>query len=241
METNNIYEDIKARTNGDIYIGVVGPVRVGKSSFITRFMEEFVIPNIENKNAKTIAIDELPQSADGIQIMTTQPKFVPAESVGISLNNKIHMNVKLVDCVGYFVDGATGETQDGKPRMVKTPWNKDAIPLVEAAEIGTQKVINDHSTIAVMVTTDASFGEIKRESFVPVEERLVKELKETKKPFVIVLNSKEPKSQKATELKESLEEKIWCWRGTFKRSRNEGRRCLHFVRKNVKRISTGSG
>ncbi len=207
METRTIYEDIKTRTNGDIYIGVVGPVRVGKSTFITRFMEEFVIPNIENKNTKTVAIDELPQSADGVQIMTTQPKFVPAESVNIKLNNGINMNVKLIDCVGYFVEGATGENQDGKPRMVKTPWSKEALPLVKAAELGTQKVINDHSSIAVMLTTDSSFGEIKRESFEPVEERMIGELKELKKPFVIAINSKEPNGQKAQELKKALENK----------------------------------
>ena len=206
METN-IYEDISARTNGDIYIGVVGPVRVGKSSFITRFMEEFVIPNISSKNAKNVAIDELPQSADGTVIMTTQPKFVPAESVNLTLKNGINLNAKLIDCVGYFVDGATGQEQDGKPRMVKTPWQKELMPLVEAAELGTQKVIRDHSTIAVLMTTDASFGEIKRENFVPMEERLVSELKETKKPFVIVLNSKEPQSKKTQDLQKSLEEK----------------------------------
>ncbi len=207
METKNIYEDITARTNGDIYIGVVGPVRVGKSSFIAKFMEEFVIPNISNKNAKNVAIDELPQSADGATIMTTQPKFVPAESVAICLNKKINMNIKLIDCVGYFVDGAMGKEQDGKPRMVKTPWSTESMPLVEAAELGTQKVIRDHSTIAILLTTDASFGEIKREKFVPVEERLVSELKEIKKPFVIVLNSKDPQSKSAKDMQKSLEEK----------------------------------
>ena len=206
METKNIYEDIAARTNGDIYIGVVGPVRVGKSSFITRFMEEFVIPNIKNKNAKAVAIDELPQSADGVQIMTTQPKFVPAESVKVSINN-LDMNLKLIDCVGYFVDGAMGKEQDGKVRMVKTPWSDSAMPLEKAAEIGTQKVIQEHSTVAVLLTTDGSFGEIKRENFEPVEKRLVGELKDLKKPFVVALNSKNPNSKEAKELKLKLEEK----------------------------------
>ncbi len=206
METKNIYEDIAARTNGDIYIGVVGPVRVGKSSFITRFMEEFVIPNIKNKNAKAVAIDELPQSADGVQIMTTQPKFVPAESVKVSINN-LDMNLKLIDCVGYFVDGAMGKEQDGKVRMVKTPWSEETMPLEKAAEIGTQKVIQEHSTVAVLLTTDGSFGDIKRENFEPVEKRLVEELKSLKKPFVVALNSQNPKSKDAQELKAKLEEK----------------------------------
>lgn len=207
METKNIYQDISARTNGDIYVGVVGPVRVGKSSFITRFMEEFVIPKIDNKNKQNVAIDELPQSADGATIMTTQPKFVPAESVRIDLKNGINMNIKLIDCVGYFVDGAEGDLQDGKARMVKTPWNKQPMPLKEAAEFGTKKVVKDHSTIAVLMTTDGSFGEIKRKSFESAEQKLVDELKEYKKPFVIVLNSKEPNAETTQKLKTKLEEK----------------------------------
>lgn len=202
----NIYEDIATRTNGDIYVGVVGPVRVGKSTFITRFMEEFVVPKIINKNAKACAIDELPQSADGVTIMTTQPKFVPAESVSVEMNN-VQMNVKMIDCVGYFVKGAEGHEQDGKVRMVKTPWSKEMMPFEEAAEYGTQKVISQHSTIAVLMTTDGSFSDIPRENFVPVETRLVKELKEYKKPFVIVLNSKNPTSEETKILAKSLEEK----------------------------------
>ena len=203
----NIYQDIATRTNGDIYVGVVGPVRVGKSTFITRFMEEFVVPKISSKNAKACAIDELPQSADGTTIMTTQPKFVPAESVLIELDNNVQMNVKMVDSVGYFVSGATGHQQDGKPRMVKTPWSKEPMLFEDAAEFGTKKVITDHATIAVLMTTDGSFGEIPRESFVPVENRLVKELKEYKKPFVIVVNSKNPKDEKTQKLIKTLSEK----------------------------------
>ncbi|MBR1925435.1 MAG: stage IV sporulation protein A [Clostridia bacterium] len=207
MENKNIYEDIMTRTNGDIYVGVVGPVRVGKSSFITRFMEEFVIPKIANKNTKACAIDELPQSADGATIMTTQPKFVPAESVKIDLKNSISMNVKMIDCVGYFVKGANGDKQEGKPRMVKTPWSKDLMPLESAAEYGTQKVIKEHSTVAILMTTDGSFGEIPRENFVEAENRLVSELKEYQKPFVIVLNSKNPQDEKTKKLEKELEQK----------------------------------
>lgn len=203
----NIYQDIKARTGGDIYVGVVGPVRVGKSSFITRFMEQFVIPNISNKNAKACAVDELPQSADGKQIMTTQPKFVPAESVGVSISG-VQMNIRLVDSVGYFVEGAEGSLQeDGKPRMVKTPWSAEKMPLERAAEIGTQKVVGEHSTVAVLMTCDASFGDLKRNCFEPVENRLVEELKTLKKPFVMVLNSKNPNSAEAQTLAKQLEEK----------------------------------
>ena len=207
MENNDIYSDIKARTNGDIYVGVVGPVRVGKSTFITKFMEEFVIPKIANKNTKNVAIDELPQSADGVSIMTTQPKFIPAESVEIELKNGINMNVKMIDCVGYFVKGAMGQSDDGKPRMVKTPWKKELMKLEDAAEFGTQKVIKEHSTVAVLMTTDGSFGEIPRENFVLVEDRLINELKKYKKPFVVVLNSKQPKSEKTQNLQNELQQK----------------------------------
>ncbi len=203
----NVYEDIATRTSGDIYVGVVGPVRVGKSTFISRFMEEFVIPKISNKNAKVCAIDELPQSADGTTIMTTQPKFVPAESVPVELEGNVSMNVKMVDCVGYFVPGATGHEEDKKPRMVKTPWSKEPMPFEEAAEFGTRKVITEHSTIAILMTTDGSFGEIPRENFVPVENRIVKELKECKKPFVVVVNSKDPKAEGTVELTKSLSKK----------------------------------
>lgn len=203
----NIYQDITARTGSDIYVGVVGPVRVGKSSFITRFMEEFVIPKMAEGNAKMCTIDELPQSADGKTIMTTQPKFVPSDSVLVETSG-VKMNMRLVDCVGYFADGAEGDLQeDGKQRMVKTPWSAEKMPLKQSAEIGTRKVVEEHSTIAILMTSDASFGDLPRKSFVAPETRLVKELKDLKKPFVIALNSKEPNSQKTLELAKSLEEK----------------------------------
>ena len=207
MESKNIYKDIATRTSGDIYVGVVGPVRVGKSTFITRFMEEFVIPKIANSNSKACAIDELPQSADGTTIMTTQPKFVPAESVEVQIAGNIKMNVKMIDCVGYLIDGANGHMQDGKPRMVRTPWSKEAMPFEDAAEYGTQKVVKDHSTIAILMTTDGSFGDIPRENFVPVENRLVRELREYQKPFVMVVNSKNPNAESTKELVKSLEKK----------------------------------
>lgn len=207
MESKNIYEDIANRTNGSIYVGVVGPVRVGKSTFITRFMEEFVIPKIANKNAKACAIDELPQSADGVSIMTTQPKFVPAESVSVQLANNVQMDIRMVDCVGYFVPGAQGHKQDNKPRMVKTPWKKELMPFEEAAEYGTKKVITDHSTIALLMTSDGSFGDIPRDNFIQIENRLVKELKEYKKPFVMVVNSKNPKAENTKELVKTLQQK----------------------------------
>ncbi len=203
----NIYQSISARTGGDIYVGVVGPVRVGKSSFITRFMEEFVIPKMASGNAKTCTIDELPQSADGKTIMTTQPKFVPAESVLVETGG-VKLNMKLVDCVGYFAEGADGDTQEnGNPRMVKTPWADEKMTLKQAAELGTQKVVENHSTVAILMTSDSSFGEIPRKSFVEPETRLVKELKALEKPFVIVLNSKEPHSEKTQKLAKGLEEK----------------------------------
>ena len=207
MKSSNIYQDIATRTNGDIYIGVVGPVRVGKSTFITKFMEEFVLPNISNLNAKACTIDELPQSADGVNIMTTQPKFVPAESVRISVADNIQLNVKLIDCVGYFVKGAQGHEQDNKPRMVKTPWQKELMPLEKSAEMGTHKVVSEHSTIAILMTTDGTFGEIPRDNFIPVENRLVQELREYNKPFVMVVNSQNPKSEETQKLVKSLKEK----------------------------------
>ncbi len=207
MEKYDIYKDISARTGGDIYIGVVGPVRTGKSTFITKFMEKLVIPNISNKLQKQIATDEMPQSADGKTIMTTQPKFVPANGVKVQFKNKASANVKLVDCVGYLVDGAVGHEEDSKPRLVKTPWDEKDIPFEKAAEIGTKKVIDEYSTIGVVVTTDGSFGEISRASYVPAEERVISELKTLKKPFVIVLNSKNPQDAFAVKLARELEDK----------------------------------
>jgi len=207
MADNSIYKDIAKRTGGDIYIGVVGPVRTGKSTFIQKFLESIVIPNIENEFDKARTIDEAPQSASGRTIMTTEPKFVPDESVKIKIGDETSLNVKMIDCVGYVVDGALGSEEDGELRMVTTPWSEEPMPFSRAAEIGTQKVINEHSTIAILVTTDGSFGDIPRESYVDAEERVAVELRELKKPFAIVLNSEKPDSDEARGLAESLEKK----------------------------------
>ncbi len=208
MNSYDIYHDIATRTKGDLYVGVVGPVRVGKSTFITKFMEQFVLPNITEQNMHACALDELPQSADGSTIMTTQPKFVPAQSVRVDLGNNVLANVRMIDCVGYLVAGAQGHIgPDGKTRMVKTPWSAEEMPFERAAEIGTQRVVTEHCSVAILLTTDGSFGEIPRENFVPAEERLVRELRETGKPFVIVVNSAHPKSQETKDLVLSLREK----------------------------------
>ena len=206
MEKYEIYDDIKTRTNGDIYIGVVGPVRVGKSTFITQFMQKLVVPNITEKNAKERTIDELPQSADGKTIMTTQPRFVPNEAVKIRIANA-DMKVRMIDCVGYLVSGVMGHIENDKPRLVKTPWSEEELPFEEAAELGTKKVIDEHSTIGIVVTTDGTVTELARGNYVEAEERVVAEMKESKKPFVIVLNTKNPSSNEAKKLSASLEEK----------------------------------
>ncbi len=205
MEKYDIYKDISDRTGGDIYIGVVGPVRTGKSTFITKFMEKMVIPNISNKLQKQIATDEMPQSADGKTIMTTQPKFIPANGVKVQFKNKSTANVKLVDCVGYLVDGAVGHEEDGKPRLVKTPWSDKEIPFEKAAEIGTKKVIEEYSTIGVVITTDGSISDIVRENYIEAENRVIEELKCLKKPFVIIVNSKNPNSKEALEIADDLQ------------------------------------
>lgn len=207
MKDNMLYQDIAQRTDGDIYVGVVGPVRTGKSTFIKRFMDLLVIPNIDNEYKRERAQDELPQSAGGRTIMTTEPKFVPNEAVGITVGDNIKLNVRLVDCVGYLVNNAIGYLEDDMPRMVKTPWNTEEIPFEEAAEIGTRKVIKEHSTIGVLVTTDGSVTDIPREDYIGAEERVVKELKELDKPFIIVLNSSEPESDYTRSLAEKLQEK----------------------------------
>lgn len=204
MEKYSVYEDIAKRTGGDIYVGVVGPVRTGKSTFIKRFMETLVIPNApEDKRA--VMTDELPQSGSGKTVMTTEPKFVPAEAVNVPVSKGATARVRLVDCVGYGVAGASGFEEDGKPRLVKTPWQEAPMPFEEAGELGTKKVITEHSTIGVLVTTDGSVTEITRGDYAPVEERVVAELKALNKPFVVVLNCKSPTSQKT--LKNALEEK----------------------------------
>lgn len=207
MEKYQIYDDIKSRTNGDIYVGVVGPVRVGKSTFISEFMKKLVLPNIENKNVRERAMDELPQSADGKTVMTTQPKFVPNEAVKISVAENINLKVRMIDCVGYLVSGVMGTTENDKPRLVKTPWSDEEMPFEKAAEIGTKKVITDHSTIGIVLTTDGSVTDIDRASYVEAEEKVVAEMKECKKPFVMVLNCKNPNSAESKKLAQSLSEK----------------------------------
>ncbi len=207
MKRDSIYKDISSRTNGDIYIGVVGPVRTGKSTFIKNFMEMFVIPNIENEYRQDRAKDELPQSASGKTIMTTEPKFVPNESVDITLANNVHMKTRLVDCVGYLVDSAVGHMEDDMPRMVKTPWYDDAIPFAKAAEIGTKKVITDHSTIGLVVTTDGTITDIDRRDYVEAENKVIHELKEINKPFVVLLNSVHPENQETRDLALELSKK----------------------------------
>ena len=200
MEEYQVYQDIKARTNGEIYIGVVGPVRTGKSTFIKRFMNQMVIPNISGENDRQLAQDELPQSASGKTIMTTEPKFIPKEAVSINVADNLDMKVKMIDCVGYVVKDAEGQFEDGKERMVRTPWFDYDIPFSKAAEIGTNKVINNHSTVGIVVTTDGSFGELPRESYLEAEQKTVDELKAIGKPFVILLNTDKPSSSQTAAL-----------------------------------------
>lgn len=204
MNSSDIYKGISTRTGGDIYIGIVGPVRTGKSTFIKNFMENLVIPGIDSPYKQNRAIDELPQSAGGKTIMTTEPKFVPNESVEVTLDGNVKMRTRLVDCVGYLVDDALGHMENGLPRMVKTPWLEEPLPFIKAAEMGTRKVIEDHSTIGVVVTTDGSITEIGRENYINAEQRVIKELKNIKKPFVVVLNSKHPNDEKTLKLRDSL-------------------------------------
>ncbi len=207
MEERNIYRDISRRTNGDIYLGIVGPVRTGKSTFIKRFMDTLVIPNMGSEDEKERATDELPQSSAGRTIMTTEPKFIPENAVNIMLEGNTGFRVRMIDCVGYIVPGALGYIEDGAPRMVKTPWFDEAIPFDMAAEIGTKKVITDHSTIGLVVTTDGSISDIDRAEYEEAEERVINELKEINKPFIVLLNSTEPDSAESMQLAADLSEK----------------------------------
>lgn len=207
MKKFSIYEDIAKRTNGDIYVGVVGPVRCGKSTFITQFMQNLVVPNIKDKNSRERTVDELPQSADGKTIMTTQPRFIPNKAAAISVNDNVKMNVRMIDCVGYLVDGAIGYEEGAKARLVKTPWTEEEIPFEEAAEMGTKKVIQEHSTIGILMTTDGSITDIPRASYLKAEERVVAEMSAQNKPFIIVLNTKTPKADETKKLAKSLQTK----------------------------------
>lgn len=200
MEERSVYKDISRRTNGDVYIGVVGPVRTGKSTFIKRFMDTIVLPNINDEGVYSRTVDELPQSSGGRTIMTTEPKFIPEESVQITLSDKASLNVRMVDCVGYIVDSALGYIEEDAPRMVKTPWFDDEIPFEKAAELGTRKVITDHSTIGLVITTDGSVTDIPRDDYAAAEKRVINELKAINKPFIVLLNSINPQSASAVEL-----------------------------------------
>lgn len=207
MEHRNIYQDIATRTGGNIYVGVVGPVRTGKSTFTKRFMDTLVIPNIGDEYRRERANDELPQSAAGRTIMTTEPKFIPEDAVQIDLGENVTLSVRMIDCVGYIVDSALGYIEEDTPRMVKTPWFDTEIPFDRAAEYGTRKVITDHSTIGLVITTDGSVTDIPRDDYIEAEERVVRELKEIDKPFVILLNCFEPASEESARLASQLAQK----------------------------------
>lgn len=207
MPEHSIYQDIAERTGGDVYIGVVGPVRTGKSTFIKRFMEALVLPNIGEGYSRERARDEMPQSAAGKTVMTTEPKFIPDQAVPIQIDDCASLRVKMIDCVGYIVPEALGTIENGQPRMVRTPWQEEPMPFVEAAEMGTQKVITEHSTIGMLITTDGSIGDISRQSYIEAEERIVGELKALGKPFAMILNSINPTSESAMNLAYELEEK----------------------------------
>lgn len=205
MTSTSIYQDIALRTKGDIYIGVVGPVRTGKSTFIKRFMDTLVLPNMEDENIRQRATDELPQSAAGRTIMTTEPKFIPEEAVEMELDSSSKFRVRLIDCVGYIVPSSLGYIENDQPRMVQTPWFESEIPFNMAAEIGTQKVINEHSTIGLVITTDGSISDIPREEYKEAEERVINELKELNKPFIVLLNCTDPESAENRKMAKELE------------------------------------
>ena len=207
MEKYELYKDIAQRTNGDIYIGVVGPVRTGKSTFIKRFMDVMVIPNIKDENQRMRLIDELPQSAAGKTIMTTQPRFIPNEAATLDIGQDCTVRVRLADCVGYMVEGAVGHTENNVPRMIRTPWFDYDIPFEEAAEIGTNKIITEHSTIGILITTDGSITDIDRSAYIQAEGRVIAELKAAGRPFVVLVNSTSPAAAPATELAKDIAEK----------------------------------
>ena len=207
MHTQNLYRDIQKRTGGEIYIGVVGPVRTGKSTFIKRFMDLLVLPYMTDEAERMRAQDELPQSSGGKTITTTEPKFIPQEAAQITLGGEVNVNVRLVDCVGFMVEGAAGHMEDDAERLVKTPWSDVEIPFTQAAEIGTKKVINDHSTIGIVVTTDGSIGELKREAYIPPEEKTIQELKKLHKPFLVLVNSERPHGDEAVRTAAWISEK----------------------------------
>lgn len=207
MEERSIYQDIESRTGGNIYIGVVGPVRTGKSTFIKRFMDTLVLPRITDDNLRERATDELPQSAAGRTIMTTEPKFVPENAVPITLEDNARLSVRMIDCVGYIVESAMGYIEEDGERMVNTPWSDREMPFRQAAELGTRKVITDHSTIGIMVTTDGSIGDIDREDYVNAEERVAAELNTSGKPYIILLNTTAPESASSSALAASLSRK----------------------------------
>lgn len=207
MDSFQVYRDMRARTNGEIYIGVVGPVRTGKSTFIKRFMDLLVLPNMSDAHARERTKDELPQSASGTTIMTTEPKFVPKEAAPVKLSDDVEVKVRLIDCVGFMVEGASGHVENNMERQVKTPWFEYEIPFTKAAEIGTQKVIRDHATIGFVVTTDGSVTDLPRENYVAAEEKTVNELKTIGKPFIILLNCRKPFGEETESLKAEMEEK----------------------------------
>jgi len=204
MEERNVYQDISRRTDGDVYIGVVGPVRTGKSTFIKRFMDLIVLPNIRDESVYRRTVDELPQSSAGKTIMTTEPKFIPEESADVDLGGNVTFKVRMIDCVGYIVDSALGHSEEDAPRMVKTPWSEEEMPFEQAAELGTEKVITDHSSIGLVITTDGSFNEIPREDYLDAERRVIGELKAINKPFIVLLNTEKPDSDSAKSLAESM-------------------------------------
>ena len=207
MEVFNVYKDIQARTGGAIYLGVVGPVRTGKSTFIKRFMDLMVLPKMEDAPSRERAKDELPQSASGKTVMTAEPKFVPKEAAEISLMDDVKVKVRLVDCVGYMVEGASGHMENGEERKVKTPWFDYEIPFTKAATVGTQKVIRDHATIGIVVTTDGSIGELPRANYLAAEEKTIQELKTLGKPFIVLVNSQKPYSNEAKQIVDDIREK----------------------------------